>query len=634
MLSEKLVLLNAIVRRNRANAVLARLLHAGFFHPFDVTSISGISEYIDLWKQDSEPTRWKEIEKRIRFIEKENGFSFSNESEPVSYAEAETTLSMIEETLKPLFEERHRLHKEISHLEIILEKKPVYLPVPAGSYTFIHSEIGEIKADSLSILENMLENIPHIIVPADVKNDFLIVGVIILKKDFQSFERIKKEIGWQRLSSDIIISDITEEQYREKIEKQKLELNRINEEIQKIIRKNQNLLEKISTSVDIYKKISIARSHAGVTDTTMIISGWIPQDRIKTASDIILKVDGSSYCEYIPAEKTGVPMEQIPVKFKHNRLLKPFELIVKTYGIPRYNTLDPTVFVAISFLLMFGAMFGDVGHGAVFIIFGLLMLWRAKGSFKQAGYLVTFTGIASTIFGFLYGSVFGIEFHPVWLSPMENISLMFRKCIIFGVIILTAGIVLNMINHAINRDKTGFFFDKAGLFSGLIFWAGAGIAVSYFSGVFIPVKILSIIFAVGILTIFFRSVFETIRHKEGLIVGIIEGVLHVFEIMMGYLANTISFIRISAFTLNHFGFFMTIFAISGMLKNAWAGWLSWVAIIFGNIFVIVLEGLVVLIQSLRLNYYEFFSRFFIAGETVYQPLTLKVFNEKIEKYIT
>ncbi|MCM8825380.1 MAG: hypothetical protein NC937_04450 [Candidatus Omnitrophica bacterium] len=104
--------------------------------------------------------------------------------------------------------------------------------------------------------------------------------------------------------------------------------------------------------------------------------------------------------------------------------------------------------------------------------------------------------------------------------------------------------------------------------------------------------------------------------------------------MLGYVANTVSFIRIAAFALNHFGFFMTIFAISDMLKHSQMILLSWAALLLGNILVIILEGLVVFIQSLRLNYYEFFSRFFVAGKTPYQPLALTSFSEKTEEYLT
>lgn len=635
MLPEKLVLLNAVVRKSKSSSVLARLLHSGFFHPFDAVSVPGMAEYLQTLKQDSEASKWNDTGKRLNNILNETGFKPHRLPEPVSYGEAETVLALIEENLKPLFEKKHKIQKEISDLQNLFEKKIVYLPIPVSSYTFIHTEIGEIKLISLAILENMLESIPHILIPAEEKNGNLVVGVIILKKDLSTFERIKKEIGWLPVSQDIFISDIPVDTYREKEKKLKLELEEIDSEIHRVIERNRDILERIATSIEIFEKLSIARKHLGTTETTTVISGWIPAQQQQKAKDIVTGTDPLGYCQCINAEDTGVNLEQVPVMLRHNRFLKPFEIIVRTYGLPRYRTIDPTLFVAFSFLLMFGAMFGDIGQGIVFILSGLFMLWRAKGIFGQAGFLVACAGISSTIFGFLYGSFFGIEFHPLWINPMEDISTMFKVCIIIGATILTAGIVLNIINQIINRDKAGFLFDRAGIFSGLIFWTGAAIAGLYISKTgTVMIKIISAIFVACILTIFLKSVFESFRQKEGILVGFIEGFLHVFEIMMGYLANTMSFIRIAAFALNHFGFFMTIFAISDMLKKTGMYWASWLAIVSGNIFVIVLEGLVVMIQALRLNYYEFFSRFFVPGNNAYQPLVIEGSVEKIEQYLT
>ncbi|MGC8804636.1 MAG: V-type ATP synthase subunit I, partial [Candidatus Ratteibacteria bacterium] len=445
--------------------------------------------------------------------------------------------------------------------------------------------------------------------------------------------RVKKEINWAPLSSDISLTGVPVEQYRKKIEELKSELIIVDSQIQEIVKQRAQVLSKISLSVEMYEKLTQMKKHAVVTDMTMALSGWVPEKESQSVSETVRMIDPVSYCECIPAEKTGIPYEEIPVSIKHNRFLKPFELIVQTYGIPRYGCLDPTIFVACSFLLMFGAMFGDIGHGMIFVLLGLLFLWRFKAAMKQASWLMVYVGLSSMVFGLLYGSFFGIEFHPLWINPMEDITTLFRSCVIFGIIILTAGIILNIINHAINKNRDAILFDKAGLFSGMIFWAGVALAASYFAKAgSLIMKVLALLLVTGVAVIFFRSVVDAIKHREGILVGFIEGVLHIFEIMLGYLANTVSFIRISAFALNHFVFFMTIFAISDMIKKTGAGWLSWLAIVFGNIFVIVLEGLVVLIQSLRLNYYEFFSRFFATGKNIYQPVVLKGMIEKVDEY--
>ena len=633
MIPEKLVFTNVLVRKEKAGNLLAKLLSSDVFHPVDVTPVSG-NENIKLWQQEFQSSRWDDITRRFNAIIQQLRISISGVN-PASYNEARTTLDEIEENLMPLVDEKNHIQQEISHLQAMIDKKPVYLPFPAGmQYTFIHTETGEIETDKISVLASLLENIPHLIITGGTKKNHTIIGVVILKKDIQTLERVKKEIGWKPLSPEISITDVPVSQYIEKMEQLKKNLAEIDGKINEIAEKYKESLAKISVSIEIHQKLSQVKKGVLFTDTMMALSGWVPEKEVQNISHLIRETDPVSFYQFIPAEKSGLPLDEIPVKLNYNKFLKPFQLIVQTYGLPRYGAIDPTVFVAILFLLMFGAMFGDIGHGAVFIILGLLLSLKQKSGIRQAGYLMSFAGLSSCIFGFLYGSIFGIEFHPLWISPMENISVMFRTFIIFGILTLTTGIVLNMINNKINQKKEALFFDKAGLFSGLIYWAGIGIAATYFAKTQgMLTKIFAILLCTGVFPIFFRSLYDAIRHREGILVGFIEGILHIFEIVLGYLANTVSFIRIAAFALNHFGFFMTIFAISDMLKKAGLTPLSYLSIFLGNIFVICLEGLVVLIQSLRLNYYEFFSRFFETGKHVYQPVKLK-FYQRIDEYLT
>jgi len=633
--AEKLLLMNAVIRKNRASSTLARLLRTGFFHPFDANVFSSRIEQVKPWQQEYESARWDTIAQRFKKIVDEIGFLPSASAESAGYIEAESTVEEIEEILEALIEKRNNLQQKLTDSEALLSKRVVYLPISVkAEHTFIHIEYGEIQADKMSVLENLLVNIPHVLIPAETRNRSVLLFVVVLKKDVGTFEKIKKEIGWIS-AVDVVVSDIPIEEQKLKIERLKDEIKKINADIREISNRYRNILDKIAVSLNIHQKLNQAKKHTYITETTTILSGWIPEQEKQSASEIIRNSDPVAHTEFVPAELSGVSAEEIPVKMNHNRFIKPFELIVGTYGIPRYGTIDPTLFVAISFLLMFGAMFGDIGHGAVFLVTGLLMLWRTKNGLRQAGALVSYVGLSSIVFGFLYGSFFGIEFNPLWINPMEDISVLFRACVSFGVLLLTAGIFLNITNFVINKDIRSVFFDKAGLFSGLVYWAGIGLAAGFIAkrgGAVI--KITAIIFSICILAIFFNSLINSVREKEGMLVGLIESFLHIFEIIIGYLANTVSFIRISAFALNHFGFFMTIFAISDILKNAGMSGLSIPFMVLGNIFILLLEGLVVMIQCLRLNYYEFFSRFFIPGKSLYQPLVLKANSEDIKQYLS
>jgi V/A-type H+-transporting ATPase subunit I len=107
---------------------------------------------------------------------------------------------------------------------------------------------------------------------------------------------------------------------------------------------------------------------------------------------------------------------------------------------------------------------------------------------------------------------------------------------------------------------------------------------------------------------------------EGVATGIMGGIVEILEIFLGFLANTVSFIRVAAFGLAHAGLFMAIFALSDAVKGSAGGVISGLVLLFGNLLIIALEGLVVSIQAVRLEFYEFFSRFFQSGSIGYRPL--------------
>jgi len=320
-----------------------------------------------------------------------------------------------------------------------------------------------------------------------------------------------------------------------------------------------------------------------------------------------------------------MPKEDIPVKLRHTRIFRPFELLIGAYGIPRYGTIDPTIFVAISFLIMFGAMFGDLGHGLV--LSGIsLFLWKSKlEKVKQAGTLIFYCGVSSELFGILYGSFFGYEFQSLWIKPMHSIIGIFKISILFGVVMITGGILLNIVNAFKDRDYIKAIFDKAGLIAGVIYWAGIALVSKMLVSTdarFQPVYVIVFLACMGLL--FLKPLAELIvkKNREPVLTAFMESTIDMLEIVMGYLANTVSFIRIAAFALAHTGLFLSIFELSRIMKSFGGTTASLIVMVLGNILIILLEGLVVSIQSLRLNYYEFFSKFFMSGKRFYKPLTM------------
>jgi V/A-type H+-transporting ATPase subunit I len=347
-----------------------------------------------------------------------------------------------------------------------------------------------------------------------------------------------------------------------------------------------------------------------------------------------------------PDENTGLAHElmklkkvNVPTKFKHPAFLKPFEGLVTTYGYPDYNGIDPTLFVAVTFLFMFGMMFGDVGHGLVLITLGLLIA-RAKSTYRirSAGWLMLAAGCSSIIFGFMYGSFFGYEgvlINPLWLNPRDQVPQLLVSAIGVGVIVMSLGVILNIIQALNTKNYREALFGQWGLCSGMFYWMALG--MFYLMGVAgapIPVWLTITVLLVPIVLvvagdIFYNRIFGGVNnpdesHDEEH--GTAEILFKPAEVILGFMTNTVSFVRVGAFALNHAILMFVVFIladIGGGFSGPDASFSSRMgyilAVIIGNIFVMLLEGLVVFIQCLRLEYYEFFSKFFKGDGIKYEP---------------
>jgi V/A-type H+-transporting ATPase subunit I len=210
---------------------------------------------------------------------------------------------------------------------------------------------------------------------------------------------------------------------------------------------------------------------------------------------------------------------------------------------------------------------------------------------------------------------------------MHNINDLFNVSISFGVYIISAGILINIVNAFRDKDYIKALFDHAGLISGIMYWVAIAIAIKILVAHEQIAPLQVIIVCGGLVLLFLKPFIEMIfkphKEKESFFVLFMESIVDILEVVMGYLANTVSFIRVAAFSLAHVGLFFAIFELAKILKSVGGNAASIGVLVAGNIFIILLEGLVVCIQSLRLNYYEFISKFFISGKQVYKPLTMR-----------
>jgi V/A-type H+-transporting ATPase subunit I len=288
-------------------------------------------------------------------------------------------------------------------------------------------------------------------------------------------------------------------------------------------------------------------------------------------------------------------------------------MLVKQYGIPQYGEVDPTPLFAATFLLMFGSMFGDVGQGAV--IAGAGWYFRDKlGRFWLFGIMA---GVSSMFFGFLYGSIFGYEevLPALWKSPIHHPILMLKIALGYGVLFLVVACLLAIYNRLVVRNLAGALFGPHGIVN-LVFYlslvsGGLNLATA---GRFGTLPLILVVLALGTLA------WYAWRHLEA---PIGEKVLVVFietlETIIGYVSNTLSFLRVAAFSLNHAALSIAVLTLAGMMETT--GHI--ITVILGNLFVLVLEGGIVMIQVMRLEYYEGFSRYFSGDGHEFAPLRLQ-----------
>lgn len=392
-------------------------------------------------------------------------------------------------------------------------------------------------------------------------------------------------------------------------------------------------LEELAHNFDVRK---MAARVEDKKEDYYILCGWMAEDDVKKfmaeaeQDDKVFVVVEDDHDSYF-----GEP----PTKLENPKLFKPFEMFVGMYGLPAHNEMDPTLFVGLTYSFIFGVMFGDVGQGLLLVIVGALVYHFKKS--PLAGIIAT-AGVFSTIFSFMFGSVFGFEdvIQPLWLRPIDHMTTLpfvgklntvFIVSIAFGMGLIVIAMVLHIINAFREHDTQSTWFDPNGV-AGLVFYGSvAAVVILFMSGRPTPAGIvLAVMFGVPLLLILFKEPLtnrlkkKKEKIKEGKVMFFVEGFFELFEMLLSYFSNTLSFVRIGAFAVSHAAMMEVVLMLAGVES----GNTNWVVVVLGNLFVCLMEGLVVGIQVLRLEYYEMFSRFYKGSGRKFEPYNK---NRRMEK---
>lgn len=361
------------------------------------------------------------------------------------------------------------------------------------------------------------------------------------------------------------------------------------------------------------------RRFSALSEDDFYLCGWLPAGELEAFS----KAAEALGC-FCSLDKPGyADIGHVPVKFSRGFFSRIFAPFVEMYGAPAYGECDPRVFMFVTYCLLFGLMFGDVGQGVVLIGFGLF-LFKKKGMWL--GRILAAVGCSAVIFGFVYGSVFGNEHLLPGFKVLEGdgvVTILLATAGVGVVLILISG-VLNIITGFRQKDYRKALFSANGV-TGVLFLAGmVGCAASdaLFATGLLSSGAVWFVFALLLLSIWFG---EPLVHMLGLAppehgqktsagMMILEGFFELFEAFLSWLSNCLSFLRVGTYAICHAIMMLIVYALSET-----SGGYSMIGLVIGNIIVMGIEAALVCIQALRLEFYELFGRFYTGRGQAFAP---------------
>ena len=572
--------------------------------------------------------------------------------------EAERRVGAVETALGSLQTRTSEAEARCKSVRTVVEQlnsfKQVNLPFSElGKFSFLHFAIGSMPSAKMDDLRaDLADNVVLLPLPRN-ENNSAVVAVTSRTGRF-AMETALQRVGFRKESVVVdegkTLNDLIQKS-QEEAEASDRALRDLALAKRGLAAEHAGELRELRASVIAEKSVLQAEEQFAHTTLTTLITGWVPKPDAQRVTDKLQEItEGRCAVETLAPEQ--VPDVKVPVLMRHSWFLRPFEMLVSGYGIPTYQDLEPTLFVAITYMLMFGMMFGDAGHGLVLLLAGLGIVFTSRGGEgRDVGTLVSLAGTASIVFGLIYGSFFGLESfqkyalwpghksldHLVQTEPMAIITL----AIATGVAIISIGVVLNIVNRIRKRDWRGGLFGGFGVVGALFYWGAIGLLLKYAAirshGLGLAAVGLFIVLPLAI-WILYMPISQAIRNRrqrkvfdeegeesESLGMSIVESAIETFETVLSYMSNTVSFIRIAAYALSHAAILMATFVLADQVVGAQVGGgiPRLLVLIVGNLVAIVLEGIIAAVQAMRLEYYEFFSKFFPGGGEEFKPFKLR-----------
>ena len=495
---------------------------------------------------------------------------------------------------------------------------------------FLYLRAALVPERNLDRLRGSLAGVPHVLVPIARRDRHSLVLAFSSREHVEALERALTSAYAERADLPLEFTG-TPAQALEQVQVRQGEVARAREELQQArvalaAREGPGLL-RLQQELSVNTLAVEAWRQFGATERTRLMAGWVPaQDAPTIQARLQEAVGGRLVADVVAPPLAESTVSPPPTRLSNPPIIKPFETLVTTYGIPNYHELDPTPLAGFLFVLLFGVMFGDVGQGAVLALAGWFLTREIglRGN-RPFGWILMASGLSAVIFGALYGTVFLSEsvIPALWFRPFEESTRAIELAIVVGIGVLTLGLALNLADAFRSRDWVAAATGRYGVLGVWFYWGAVLAAYAYLVGqrpggvalfLLVGLPLLLLVFALPIGEAWGHGGWRRVG-AGALVVSAVE----VFDTAVRYVSNTVSFIRLAAFAIAHVGIGVVVLTLVALVRSFAAGA---AILVVGNALVLGLEGLVVFIQALRLNYYELFTKFLRADGVAFRPFVL------------
>ncbi len=642
---EPMVRINAMVLKRDERALLYELGRAGVVHLARTESDLPDAEPPPLDESPALATceeLMERVETLIRVLRLRE-VRLVDEPVEMSLDQVDLRLTRIERTSDEIARRGAQLEQQWSRVTMLLDQIAAYedldLPLEQlAKFAFLHFSIGSLPEQNFEALRRTTdENV--VLLPLELRGDRRPLVAVTSRKGRFALETTLRDADFQ--PEKLPTKEGTD--IKELADESRTEQRRLAIELEKVQQQQQEFALGVAGELGVLRQAVLeertvlqAQQNFSRTTTTVLIAGWVPAEHAEALRRQLKQVT-EGRCEIRVEQPVDVPSDQIPVLMRQPVWLRPFSELVSGYGLPGYRDVQPTLMVAITFMLMFGVMFGDVGHGALLAVGGLVaVLFLQEEKHRDYGMLVMMAGLSSIFFGLVYGSYFGLpalHYYAIWQEPLDDPVTLMVAAIGVGVLIVSMGLVMNIVNMFRRGDVVGGVLDKFGVVGIIFYWGSLLFIVRY--TMLDEMGLAGLVLAVGItLPLLAMTLKEPVQyalsvlagrkpHSANVVVAFVESGIEAFEAVLSYLANTISFVRLAAYAMAHAAILMATFAIAEAVGDTpGIGFVLYVIIaVVGNLIALILEGVVVAVQVLRLEYYEFFGKFFSGDGLPFRPFS-------------